>query len=201
MFEAHIVSALSKDCEHLILIGDHVQLKPNPSVYTLAKDYKFDVSLFERLINNNTKRQMLDIQHRMRPEISILMKHFYDKPIKDHSSVTLFRNVIGLKHNVLFFNHKNAENSDSSSLDNKSKCNKFEAQLISRFADYLIKQSYDASKITILTMYLGQLVEIRKHLKQFKLDSLKVSTVDNFQGEENEIIILSLVRSNARGNK
>ncbi len=52
VFEAHIVSALSKNCEHLILIGDHVQLRPSPSVYKLAKTFKLDVSLFERLINN-----------------------------------------------------------------------------------------------------------------------------------------------------
>ena len=50
VFEAHIVSSLSKTCEHLILIGDHVQLRPNPAVFTLAKQYKLDVSLFERLI-------------------------------------------------------------------------------------------------------------------------------------------------------
>ena len=192
------MSALSKDCEHLILIGDHVQLKPNPSVYNLAKDYKIDVSLFERLINNNTKRKMLDIQHRMRPEISILMKHFYDKPILDHPSVESFGNVIGLKDNVLFFSHQQPEMSDSSSLE-KSKCNKYEAHLVSRFADYLAKQSYGESKITILTMYLGQLVEIRRSLRNLRLNNLKVSTVDNFQGEENEIIILSLVRSNSKG--
>ena len=53
VFEAHIVGSVSKHCEHLILIGDHVQLRPNPAVYSLAKHYKLDVSLFERLVNNN----------------------------------------------------------------------------------------------------------------------------------------------------
>jgi hypothetical protein len=56
VFESHIVASLSKNCEHLILIGDHVQLRPSPTVYKLAKDFNFDVSLFERLINNNTKK-------------------------------------------------------------------------------------------------------------------------------------------------
>lgn len=56
VFESHIVASLSKHCEHLILIGDHIQLRPNPAVYKLAKDFDFDVSLFERLINNNTKK-------------------------------------------------------------------------------------------------------------------------------------------------
>jgi hypothetical protein len=56
VFESHIVSSLSKHCEHLILIGDHIQLRPNPAVYLLAKDFEFDVSLFERLIKNDTKK-------------------------------------------------------------------------------------------------------------------------------------------------
>jgi len=56
VFESHIVASLSKNCEHLILIGDHVQLRPNPAVYKLATDFKLNVSLFERLINNDTKK-------------------------------------------------------------------------------------------------------------------------------------------------
>lgn len=56
VFESHIVASLSKSCEHLILIGDHIQLRPNPAVYILAKDFDFDVSLFERLIKNDTKK-------------------------------------------------------------------------------------------------------------------------------------------------
>jgi hypothetical protein len=81
VFESHIVAALSKHCEHLILIGDHVQLRPNPAVYLLAQRYQFDVSLFERLLNNNIKKVMLKCQHRMRSEISVLMRHFYNEPV------------------------------------------------------------------------------------------------------------------------
>jgi hypothetical protein len=52
VFESHIVSSLSKHCQHLILIGDHVQLRPKPTVYKLATQFSLDVSLFERLVRN-----------------------------------------------------------------------------------------------------------------------------------------------------
>ena len=53
------------------------------------------------------------------------------------------------------------------------------------------------SQITVLTMYLGQMAEIKKKLKENKMEQIKVTTVDNYQGEENDIILLSLVRSNS----
>jgi hypothetical protein len=66
VFESHIVASLSKNCEHLILIGDHIQLRPNPAVYKLAKDFDFDVSLFERLINNDTKKVRINKKKRQK---------------------------------------------------------------------------------------------------------------------------------------
>ncbi|CAF0906280.1 unnamed protein product [Brachionus calyciflorus] len=196
VFEAHIVSSLSKHCEHLILIGDHVQLRPNPAVYSLATQYKLDVSLFERLINNDTKRVMLNNQHRMRPEISTLMKHFYGDTIKNDKSVFTYPNIRGLTKNIYFIGHSEMEKRLS---DNTTKINYFEAQYLAKLCSYLVKQDYDQSKITVLTMYLGQMMEIRKLLRSTGLNGVKVSTVDNYQGEENDIILLSLVRSNPDG--
>ena len=40
VLEAHIVASLTKSCQHLILIRDHQQLRPNPTVQEL------DISLF-----------------------------------------------------------------------------------------------------------------------------------------------------------
>lgn len=52
VFEAHLITALSKNTQHLILIGDHQQLKPNPAVYELQQHYNLDLSLFERLVKS-----------------------------------------------------------------------------------------------------------------------------------------------------
>ncbi|CAF0839837.1 unnamed protein product [Brachionus calyciflorus] len=196
VFEAHIVSSLSKHCEHLILIGDHAQLRPNPAVYSLAIDYNLDVSLFERLVNNDTKKVMLKTQHRMRPEISVLMKHFYEKKIENHSSVLDFESIRGIDKNIYFVNHQQLE---SRLADSLSKANRHEALYLTKLCIYLLKQNYLPSQITVLTMYLGQATELRNLFRANNLTEIKVSTVDNFQGEENDIILLSLVRSNSNG--
>ena len=66
--EGHIIAALTKHTQHLILIGDHKQLRPKANDYTIGKVYGLEISLFERLINNNLSSVQLQYQHRMRPE-------------------------------------------------------------------------------------------------------------------------------------
>ena len=73
VLESHVVSSLTPDCQQLIMIGDHQQLRPPVNVYHLAKDYHLDVSLFERLILGGIKSVRLDVQHRMRPEVARLI--------------------------------------------------------------------------------------------------------------------------------
>lgn len=51
VLESHIITSINPGCQHLILIGDHKQLRPSPNVYDLAKDYNLDVSLFERMVS------------------------------------------------------------------------------------------------------------------------------------------------------
>lgn len=52
VLEAHVVTSLTHHCKQLILIGDHLQLRPSSNVYELGEKYRLNVSLFERLINN-----------------------------------------------------------------------------------------------------------------------------------------------------
>ena len=51
VLEAHIVTSMPETTQHLILIGDHQQLKPSPTVYELAIKYNLDMSLFERMVS------------------------------------------------------------------------------------------------------------------------------------------------------
>lgn len=63
VLEAHIVTCITKHCEHLILIGDHRQLQPNPNVFELATLFKLNISLFERMIKNDLNWYQLKVSH------------------------------------------------------------------------------------------------------------------------------------------
>ena len=205
VLEAHIIASLTSGCQHLILIGDHQQLRPTPAVYDLAKRYKLDVSLFERMVNVGIQCETLNVQHRMRPEISALMKHIYDD-LENHESVEKYEDIKGMKKNMFFINHNYMEDSCNQS---HSHVNEHEAKFLVALCRHLMQQGYRADQITLLTTYTGQMYAIRDCLQEedaikeplkpendSSFRGVRVTTVDNFQGEENDIILLSLVRSN-----
>ncbi|KAI8514834.1 NFX1-type zinc finger-containing protein 1 [Branchiostoma belcheri] len=196
VLEAHIITTLTRGCEHLILIGDHQQLRPNPTVYKLAKDFNLDYSLFERMVKNGLHPHTLSTQHRMRPEISVLMKHIYPN-LLDHESVRTYDRIKGIDKNIFFIDHNRDEVHNEELL---SHANDHEADYVVALCQYLIQQGYDRSQITVLTTYKGQLYKLRGKMKKKLFEGVRVTVVDNFQGEENDIVLLSLVRSNREGS-
>ena len=199
VLEAHIVTSLSSSVQQLILIGDHKQLRPKPTCYELEKKYGLDVSLFERLIKNKFEHVTLEKQHRMRPEISKLICPSIYESLQDADSVKAYDHVMGVGKDVFFIDHTSPEETNLLN-DLKSHVNKFEAEYITELCHYLLKQGYSPFDITILTMYRGQLLELRGKMKREQFEGVRVAAVDDFQGEENEIILLSLVRSNSDGS-
>lgn len=195
VLEAHIVTALTNHCEHLILIGDHQQLRPNPTVFELAKKYNLEISLFERMIKNKLTYSTLGVQHRMRPEISDLITPVIYPNLQNHTDVYNYPNVRGVTKNLFFVTHEEPESSD----DNiQSYQNPHEGDFVLRLARYLLFQGYTPDHITILTTYSGQMIYLKMQKKMMpELREVRISTVDNYQGEECEIILLSLVRSNS----
>lgn len=115
----------------------------------------------------------------------------------DHASVLGRESIQGMGDtNVFWYSHKYPESTD----DVHSRVNVLEADMIVNFADYLILNGMLPTEITILTFYAGQRTQILKTIRKsanLGQTMLKVATVDSYQGEENEVILLSLVRSNA----
>ncbi len=201
VLEAHIITSLSSSCEHLILIGDHFQLRPSTAVYELSKRYRLDVSLFERLILNGMEPCILGVQHRMRPEVARLIVPAIYPTLENHKSVELYKNIPGMVKNVFFLAHSEPEIGDKSDQESRSHLNPYEADLALALTRYLLAQGMDPSRITILTAYSGQLLHLRKIRRNHAvLEGVRISVIDNFQGEENDVIILSLVRSNEDAN-
>ncbi|KUM65699.1 hypothetical protein ACN42_g1364 [Penicillium freii] len=197
VLEAPVAVACLPSLQHLILVGDHQQLKGQCADYELTGDpFHLDVSMFERLMLNEMPYAMLQEQRRMVPEIRKLVAPIYGDILRDHPSVEDHPLVPGMgDKRSFFFDHTAHESNDSLS----SKVNDFEASMVVNLLAYLVMNKVPAASITVLTFYNGQ----RKLIMRKKSQNQNVSkpyvnilTVDSYQGEENDIVILSLVRSN-----
>ncbi|KAK0656215.1 P-loop containing nucleoside triphosphate hydrolase protein [Cercophora newfieldiana] len=196
--EANIVSALYPSIQQLILIGDHQQLAPHCDIHWLGSaPFNLDVSLFQRMVNLGMPFTMLNQQRRMKPELRSILSPFYPE-LTDHELVLSNKNRLDVPgmggRNCWFFDHQWPEDTTS----DRSKFNDQEADMIAGFFSYLVANGVPAEKITVLTFYTGQrkviLSKLKKHGSLVGL-SFKVYTVDSYQGEENDIVLLSLVRS------
>jgi len=193
VLEAHILTALHPRTNHVVLIGDHQQLRPSTAVYRLSKNFHLDVSLFERLIRNGNDHVTLLQQRRMHPSISRLVKPLYPD-LRDHNSVNEYPEVMGVDARCFFLTHGHLEDAEGES---HSKENSFEVNMIAALCSHLIKSGYEESRITVLSPYLGQVRCLKNRLRRdINTCGIQVTAVDNFQGEENDIIVISLVRSN-----
>ena len=206
VLEPHILALLTKNTKRLIMIGDHKQLRPKPYSYELSQKYNFNVSMFERLINNGIKYVSLKYQRRMKPLFADFIRLIYGDAEyidKQNDDEAYKENIRGMTSDMFIITHTKPESNVEGM---KSKCNEYEAHYLVKLYSYLLKQGYKSSQITILTFYIGQVMKILGILKESfseekdELNNLKVSTVDNYQGEENDIILLSLVRSNSENN-
>ncbi|KAG8955990.1 hypothetical protein FRC04_006439 [Tulasnella sp. 424] len=241
VLEAHILASLVPSIEHLILIGDPLQLRPTIENYQLSMDnprtgkiFRFDQSLMERLSSMGLHMSQLDVQRRMRPQIADLVRHTLYPALKDHTLVQTPPSVRGMAKDVFFLDHRNAEESGGD--DSASKTNTYEAKMIKDLVLYFLKQGKytKTGDIVVLCAYLGQLAKVRKFLAsevatviderdavqlinhednadaaEILTDSTEqvqvakrvlLRTVDNFQGEEGTIVILSLVRNSGEGS-
>ncbi|GBC46709.1 uncharacterized protein OCT59_017758 [Rhizophagus irregularis] len=245
VLEAHIICALTRLTQHLILIGDHNQLRPHIATYSLSmdsttgKNYQLDKSLFERLVYGDKavkiEKSQLLTQRRMRSEVSDLIRYTLYPNLIDGDNTTKYENVRGAQHNVYFIDHRNPEDSSGGEYAIKSHVNRYEVNMVVEMVKYFVRNGYTKpDDIAVITPYLGQMIKIRDALaKSFVVviderdeqnitemeeqqeqeggannnDNISVAskkslnqqvtlrTVDNFQGEEANIIIVSLVRN------
>ncbi|RLL98124.1 hypothetical protein CFD26_105657 [Aspergillus turcosus] len=200
VIEAPIAVACLDSVQHMILVGDHQQLKGHCAVQDLeGEPFHLDVSMFERLVKNGIGYVTLRRQRRMVPEIRRLLEPIYGE-LQDHQSVLGRSKVPGMGDlRSFFFSHSWPESSDSLA----SKYNVMEAEMIVGFFVYLVLNGLSVDNITVLTFYNGQrkkLLKLMRNHPYLQGQYVKVVTVDSYQGEENDIVILSLVRSSNAKN-
>ena len=202
----------------LVLAGDHHQLGPVVKSRE-AMQAGMGATVMDRLSRRADSEQlmcMLSLQYRMNAEIMGWSSgEFYSGGLQAPDAVLRRRltDIPGVKADeltqaaMLFIDtagcdmredeDERAAASLSSPLFSQSKSNQHEVALVQQHVSRLLARHVPLSSITVLSPYLAQLSLLRDALLPLH-PQLEVGTIDSMQGRENDVVIISCVRSNAQ---
>ncbi len=200
--------------DRAVLAGDHRQLPPTV-LSREAEEEGLDVTLFERLARRGDDRitDTLTVQYRMHREIMEFPNRlFYDDALRAHGTVarhTLWDleirpdridgriwPLLDPEAPLVFLDTGGAGGGERSREGSSSRENPLEAEIVVRAARALVDGGLSPRAVGVIAPYADQVRLVRRSLEE---PDLEVHTVDGFQGREKEAILLSLTRSNARG--
>ena len=190
----------------VVLAGDHCQLPPTVKSIAALKA-GLGKTLMERLVETHPETvTLLKIQYRMSEDIMRFSSdYFYDGQVESAPEVK-YRSILDLDKAIEW---KSLEETEESLL-NSSRINTAEAELtldtLQQYFERIGKQRLLDERIDvgIISPYRAQVQLLRRMLmkreyfKPFRR-LITVNTVDGFQGQERDVIVVSLVRSNDEG--
>ncbi|RAI86026.1 AAA domain-containing protein [Algoriphagus yeomjeoni] len=197
----------------VVFAGDHCQLPPTIKSYQSAKDGLAE-TLFEKVIARKSQAaQMLQVQYRM-PEVimGFSNEQFYQgKLIADESTKV---HVFAAEGNVIeWIDTAGAGFTDQKEMESLSTFNPKEAGFACRYLNELILRigiaNFKENRWTIglIAPYGAQVRLLRSMIFDgFEYPNVRslaelitIDTVDGFQGQERDLMMISLTRSNDSG--
>jgi intron-binding protein aquarius len=181
------------------MLGDHNQFPPIVKRNIFRTFSNFDNSLFTRLIKNKVNHIYLEQQGRGRKEIVDIYRWKY--PLLKDIKMINEKNNSGFLYNVQFINVDEFEGKGECLNSDYSYYNLAEAEYSIGIFMYMCLIGYDPKKISIITSYNGQKDLIKEiYNKKCFWNNIfsgikKICTIDKYQGQQNDYIILSLVRT------
>uniref|UniRef100_N1QYH3 Putative ATP-dependent helicase n=1 Tax=Aegilops tauschii TaxID=37682 RepID=N1QYH3_AEGTA len=194
--------------KHVVLVGDDCQLSAMAKS-KVCKEAGFETSLFGRLVMLKFDKHLLNIQYRMNPCISLFPNtQFYERKILDGSNVlspSYNKHYTCLPFGSYTFINVTDGREDKEGTGN-SRRNMVEVAVVLHLIQTIFiswKRMDQGLSIGVVSPYKAQVDAIKSRLGK-KYDTcdgfhVRVKSTDGFQGEEDDIIILSTVRSNESG--
>ncbi|KAG1742367.1 SEN1 N terminal-domain-containing protein [Suillus paluster] len=176
-------------CQRCIMVGDPQQLPPTVLSQEACK-YQYNQSLFVRLQKHRPDAvHLLSIQYRMHPDISRLPSRiFYQGRLLDGPDMDVKTKQPWHSH-PKFGTYRFFNNTTESQVA---------LALYARLCKEFSAVDFDF-RVGVVSMYRGQVLELQRAFEQrfgrdIK-DKIHFHTVDGFQGQEKDVIILSCVRA------
>lgn len=211
--EVAVLPPLSLRAARCVLVGDPQQL-PATVISRAADTMKYSRSLFERFQQAGCPAILLSVQYRMHPQIrDFPSRYFYQGRLVDSESVKGLPEEVYHKDPLLqpylFFDISLGRESHAGSVSYQ---NKMEAQVAVHLYQHLQKVVAEAAgsgppgnvSVGIITPYKQQLQCLEKEFiglvgSNAASKGVYINTVDAFQGQERDVIMMSCVRASSHG--
>ncbi|KAK9162944.1 hypothetical protein Syun_003846 [Stephania yunnanensis] len=207
--EVAVLPPLALGAARCVLVGDPQQL-PATVISKAAGTLLYSRSLFERFQQAGCPTMLLSVQYRMHPQIrDFPSRYFYQGRLSDSESVVKLPDEVYHKDPLLrpYVFYDITHGRESHRGGSVSYQNVHEAQFCVRLYEHLQKtlKSLGSGKVSIgiITPYKLQLKclqrEFEEVLNSEEGKDLYINTVDAFQGQERDVIIMSCVRASSHG--
>ena len=187
----------------LVLAGDPYQLPP--TVKSIEAERKgLSVTIIERCLKQWEEVSLLNIQYRMHQDImGFSNSRFYNNDLSADVSVAT-HSLAGWQGPALVFLDTAGCGFDEKTGENgKSRSNPEELQILWEHLYQLLDQATESDiNIALISPYRQQVNLMEAQLREeanLEEWSITVKTIDGFQGQERDVVYISLVRSNAKG--
>ena len=197
-------------CSRVILAGDHCQLPPTVKSIAALKA-GLGKTLMERIVENKPEVvTLLRMQYRMNEEIMRFSSDwFYGNQVESAPEVK-YRSILDLDVPMEWVDTSELDIREQFVGDSFGRINKAEAELtlltLQQYFERIGKTRVlnERLDVGVISPYRAQVQYLRSQLKKkeyFKpfRHLITVNIVDGFQGQERDIIVISLVRSNDEG--
>lgn len=205
--ECYIPALAGPKLYRLVVAGDNKQLAPTVTTTDHFTKEILNITLFEVLVSLHGQhiRQFLDVQYRMPTDLVA------------YSSINMYNgNLLTYKgcetrrlcdKNWVLKNPMTESalvwvdmgESGEETFQNHSRGNENEARMVKRIIEDLVALGVRQKDISVISPYKFQISIITRALSK-TYEEVEISSIDGFQGRENSVIILSMVKSNPSGS-
>lgn len=195
----------------VILAGDHCQLPPTVKSIMALKG-GLGKTLMERIVENKPETvTLLKMQYRMNEQIMKFSSEWFYHGIVESAPTVSHRGILDYDTPMMWIDTAECDGKEEFVGENFGRINRAEAELtlqtLQQYLEKIGKQRIleESIDVGIISPYRAQVQLLRKELRKREFfrpyrHLLTVNTVDGFQGQERDIILISLVRSNDGGD-
>lgn len=217
LFIDEVAQALEAACwipirkaDRVILAGDHCQLPPTvkaPEALRAGLGH----TLMQTIVKNKPDTvSLLKLQYRMNDEIMRFSSEWFYGGMLQSAPEVKYRSILDFDTPIEWINTEGLDCNEEFIGENYGRINKSEAELsIEQLKGYITKigrerflnERIDVGMISpykAQVQYLRRLVRNDAFFKPYR-QAITINTVDGFQGQERDVILISLVRANEEG--